>query len=163
MSKLPSLLSNSRGTAAIEFALASVFLFAIIMVALDFGFYAQQNMRLGYAIEQGAVLAYDRQTGADTSMIRTYVAAAAGTNTQPTVTVGCNGTGACGDGKCSCINADGTGFTVVANCNAACAGSSAVSGNYMKIQATVPYNSVIVPDKWLGGTNITSAVVVRLQ
>lgn len=163
MSKILSFLRNTRGTAAIEFALASVFLFGIIMVALDFGYYAQQNLKLGYALEQGAVLAYSQQTGSDTSTVTNYVAAAAATSNRPTVTATCNGTSSCGDGKCSCINATTGAFVAAAACNTPCSGSTSISGNYMKLQATARYNAVIVPDKWLGGTNIISSVVVRLQ
>ena len=33
----------------------------------------------------------------------------------------------------------------------------------MKIVATSTYKAVIVPDKWLGGTTMTSTAVLRLQ
>jgi Flp pilus assembly protein TadG len=162
MIRLKSLLRNTRGVATVEFAFASLLMFGTIMVALDFGYNIQQKLKLGSAIEQASIIAYNQQIGSNTSVLTNFVTAAAGTQTTPSVTVTCNGTSTCGDGKCSCINSTG-GFVMAASCNATCSGSSAVSGNYMKIVATTTYNSVIVPDKYLGGKTITSSAVVRLQ
>ena len=157
-----SLFRDVRGVATIEFALASLFLFATISVALDFGFNIQQKLKLGHAVEQAAILAYNQQVGSDTSSVSNYVKAAAATKSTPTVTITCNGTSTCGDGKCSCINSSG-GLVLAASCNATCAGSSAISGNYMKISASATYNAVIVPDQYLNGGTMTSNAVVRLQ
>jgi Flp pilus assembly protein TadG len=162
MKHLLALFRDKEGTATIEFALASLFMFSIILVGLDFAYAAQQKMRLGGAVEQAAVLAYNQQTGTSTSAISNYVTTAAGTSVTPTVSIKCNGTSTCGDGKCSCITSSG-GFSIVASCNSACTASSAISGNYMQIAATVNYTSMIVPDKYLGGTSFTSTAVVRLQ
>lgn len=161
MKHLLAFIRNTRGVATIEFALTSLFLFGTIMVALDFGYNIQQRVKLGQAVEQGSILAFNQQPGANTTPISNYVKAAAGTQSTPTVTITCN-TSSCGDGKCSCINASGN-FVAANTCNTACPGSSAISGNYMKIVATTPYRAVIVPNKWLGGTSITSSAVVRLQ
>jgi Flp pilus assembly protein TadG len=158
-----SLSRDVRGVATIEFALASLFLFATISVALDFGFNIQQKLKLGHAVEQAAILAYNQQTGSDTTTISNFVKAAAGTKNTPTVTITCNGTSTCGDGKCSCINSTTGAFIAASSCNAACSGSSAISGNYMKISASATYNAVIVPDQYLNGGTMTSNAVVRLQ
>ena len=162
MKKLLSLFRDVRGVAAIEFALASLFMFGTITVALDFGYNMQQKLKLGSAVEQAAIIAYNQQTGSDTSVLSNFIVAAAGTRNTPSVAITCNGTTSCGDGKCSCINSTG-GFVSAATCNAACSGSNATSGNYMKIVATSTYNAVIVPNRWLNGTNMTSTAVVRLQ
>jgi len=162
MKQLLSIFRDARGVASVEFALASLFMFGIISVALDFGYNMQQKLKLGSAVEQAAIIAYNEQTGSDTSRISNFVVAAAGTKNTPTVVVTCNGSNSCGDGKCSCINSSG-GFISAASCNATCAGSNATSGNYMKIVATSTYNAVIVPNKWLNGTTMTSSAVVRLQ
>jgi Flp pilus assembly protein TadG len=157
-----SFFADARGTAAIEFALASLFMFATIIVALDFGANARERLKLNHAVEQGAVLAFNQQTGADTSGINRFIIAAAATKNAPTVTITCNGTAACGNGQCSCV--DGTGNLVgAAACNSPCAGSSAISGNYMRIRATATYTPTIVPDKWLNGAAMVSTAVVRLQ
>ncbi len=155
------LLRDVRGVATIEFALASVFMFGVIMVGLDFGVYAQQKLRLGSAVEKAAILAYNTQVTTNTSSISSYVVTAAGTTNTPNVAITCNGTSTCGDGKCSCLTASG-GFTIAATCNTTCS-SGAISGNYMKIVATVIYPSMVVPDKYLGGKTMTQSAVVRLQ
>ena len=168
MTRLRTLLRNERGTATIEFALVSLFLFGTMMVALDFGFYTQQKLRLGSAVEQGAILGYNTQvaSAAAATNIGTYVSTYAGTKNTPNVGVTCNGgtanSAVCGDGKCSCVTSGGA-FTIVASCNAACSGSNAISGNYMKITATAVYPATIVPDRYLGGGNIVQSAVVRLQ
>lgn len=158
-----TLLAAREGSATVEFAFVSLFLFGIVMVALDFGVYAQQRLKLGSAVEQGAILAYNRQVGGDTSMIVNYVKAAAGTSATPAVTISCNGTSSCGDGRCSCLTATGGFTTPSTSCNTACAGSSAISGNYLKIVATTTYRAVVVPDRYLGGKALTQSAVVRLQ
>lgn len=155
------LLRDSKGVAAVEFALTSLFLFGIVMVGLDFGVYAQQKLRLGSAVEQAAVLAYNTQIGSNTTSLVTFVQTAAKTSNTPAVTITCNGTSTCGDSKCSCLTAAG-GFTIVGSCNAAC-GSGAISGNYLKIVASTTYPSIVVPDKYLGGSTMTQSAVVRLQ
>jgi Flp pilus assembly protein TadG len=161
MKPIKQLSSDQGGVAAVEFALASVMMFVVIMVGLDFGLYAQQKLRLGGAVEQAAVLAYNTQVGGTTTSISTYVQTAAKTISTPAVTITCNGTSTCGDGKCSCLTSTG-GFTIALSCNLACT-SGAISGNYMKIVASAAYPSMIVPDKYLGGTTITQSAVVRLQ
>jgi Flp pilus assembly protein TadG len=162
MKQFRLLLSDIRGVAAIEFAFVSLFLFGTITVALDFGYNAQQRLKLGNAVEQAAVVAYNQQTGSDTSTISSLVIAASGIKNAPSVSVTCNGTTTCGDGQCSCITSSG-GFALAATCNAKCPGSIAISGNYMKLAATATYNAVIVPDRWLGGSTIRSSAVLRLQ
>ena len=162
MNQLISLLRDKRGTATIEFALASLFLFATISVALDFGCNLQQKLKLGSAVEQAAVIAYNQQTGSNTSVTSNFVTAAAGTNNTLTVTITCNGTNTCGDGKCSCIDSSTGAFSIAASCNATCPDNS-TSGNYMKIAASATYNSVLVPDQYLNGTAMKATAVVRLQ
>ena len=150
-----------RGAATVEFALASLMMFGVVMVGLDFGVYAQQKLRLGSAVEQAAVLAYNTQVTSNTAGLVTLVQTAAKTSSKPTVAVTCNGTSTCGDGKCSCLTGS-SGFTIAATCNTACANGS-ISGNYLKIVASLTYTSIVVPDKYLGGTTMTQSAVVRLQ
>lgn len=163
MTRLIPFLRNARGTATIEFALASLFLFATISVALDFGCNLQQKLKLGSAVEQAAVIAYNQQIGSNTSVISSFITAAAGTSNTPSVTITCNGTNTCGDGKCSCIDSSTGAFSIAASCNATCAADNSTSGNYMKIVATATYNTMVVPDKYLNGSTMTSTAVVRLQ
>jgi len=167
MNHLRTFLANRKGTAAVEFACISLFLFGTLMIALDFGFYTQQKLKLGSTLEQAAILAYNKQIGTaatpTTTAIRDYVQNYAGLQSAPTATVTCNGggTAVCGDGKCSCITSTGD-FTYPIACNTACA-TGGLSGNYMKIQAQATYNAVIVPDKYLNNSIITQTAVVRIQ
>lgn len=158
MSRLRTLIRAEGGTATLEFAFISIFMFAIIMVALDFGVYVQQKLRLSSAVEQASVLAFKTQNA---SSIAGYVQTVAQTTRTPTVQVTCNGTSTCGDGKCSCLTAAGA-VTAAASCNSACP-SGEISGNYVKIVAQADYPAIVVPDRWLGGSKITQIAVVRLQ
>jgi Flp pilus assembly protein TadG len=165
MKSLRTLFADRKGVAAIEFAFVSVFLFGILMVALDFGFYTQQRLKLGGAVEQAAIIAYNQQLGTtatpSTATVSNYVQTYSGLKNAPVATITCNGTANCGDGKCSCITSAG-GFSIVATCNLACP-TGGLSGNYLQVSATATYNSVIVPDKYLNGGQMTQVAVVRLQ
>jgi len=165
MSRLRFLKGDRKGSATIEFAFASLLMFGTIMVALDFGFFVQQKLKLGNVVEQAAILAYNRQVGADTSSIKTYVETYSGLNTAPQAKISCNGTDAttdlCSLNRCSCITAAGA-FTIAAGCNVPC-GTGAVSGNYLRIEASATYKSVIVPDKYLNNATMKQVAVVRLQ
>ena len=159
------ILRDRRGNASIEFAFLSLFFFAGVMVALDLGLYIQQKLKLGYAVEQGAMLAYNTKVGSTTSGISSYISTYSGTRVAPTVTITCNGTTTCGDGKCSCINATTGVFTLAGSCGAVCpAGSTtnSVSGNYLKIVASETYQAMVVPNRLLGGSTLSQTAVVRL-
>ena len=97
MKQILILIRNARGTATLEFAFASLFLFSTIMVGLDFGYNVLQKQKLGSAVQQAAILAYNQQTGSDTAAIKNYVIAAAGTQISPSVAITCNGTSTCGE------------------------------------------------------------------
>ncbi len=162
-------LRDRRGSATIEFAIASLFLFGIMMVALDFGVYAQQNLRLGNAIEQGAVIAFNnRATGTvDTTSIGNYVTAVAGGS--PAVTYQCNGISCAGPITSKCIAAPATSggwpsfsSPTTSNNVSVCADGS-VPGYYFVIRATKTYRAVVVPDKYLNGASMLQQVVVRLS
>jgi len=167
MNRLRSFFADRKGTAAVEFAFVSLFFFATLMVALDFGFYTQQKLKLGASVEQAAILAYNKQIGTaatpTTTTVRDYVQNYSGLQTAPTATVTCNGggTAVCGDGKCSCITSTGT-FTYPVACNAACP-TGGVAGNYLKIDAQATYHAVIVPNQYLNNSTIKQTAVVRLQ
>lgn len=160
---------DERGSATVEFALASLFLFGIMLVGLDFGVYAQQNLRLGSAVQQGAVIAFnDRGSSTvDTSKIGTYITATAGGS--PTMSYQCNG------GSCSatltamCLTgAAASGgwptFTAatVSGGVSSCA-DGAAPGKYLVIRATRTFQSVVVPDQYLGGKTMTQQAIVRLS
>jgi len=156
-------LRDTRGNVTVEFALISLFFFAGIMVSLDFGLYVQQKLKLGSTVEQAAMIAYKAGATSNTSSISTYIQTYGGTGASATIT--CNGTSTCGDGKCSCVTTTGT-FVIAATCGTLCTGANvntnAYSGNYMKIVGQRTFNSVVVPDKYLGGSTMTQSAVVRM-
>ena len=171
MNRMASLLRRladaERGSAAIEFALMSLFFFGIVITALDFGVYAQQKLKLGSATEQGAILAFNMRDTVNPTTVATYIKSAAGLTTTPTVT--CNNNSTCvgassrGTTDYRCINqTTGAIDTTAYAAGAACTGGGN-AGYYMKIVASKTYNSIAVPDQWLGGTAMAQTVIVRLS
>ena len=169
MIRLRTLSRDARGSATIEFAFASLFLFGIMMVALDFGVYAQQNLRLGNAIEQGAVLAFNNRTAStiDTTTITNYVSAVAGGS--PAVSYQCNGA-TCSStvtSKCVAAPAAAGGWpsfsSPTTSNNVSVCSDGSVPGYYLVIRATKTYHAVIVPNQYLNGTSMFQQAVVRLS
>ena len=171
MSRIRALLRHQRGNATIEFALASLFLFGTMMVALDFGLYAQQNLKLASGVQQGAVYAFNnRAASVNTVTLGQYVTAATGAT--PTMIYKCNGSSCSGTitatGTAQCIGAqDSSGWPTFSaasgsGSSATCADGSA-PGIYLVIRATRTYQSVAVPDKYLGGSTMKQQAVVRLS
>ena len=158
------LLSSERGTATIEFALVSLFFFGLLVVALDFGAYVQQKLRLGAAVEQGSIMAFNTRDAVIPVNVGNYIAAAARTATAPTTAITCNQGQPCTNSgrTCACYNAAARAFSAAASCTAACADGS-LAGYYMTITSTMPYSSMIVPDALLNGRNLVQTAVVRLQ
>ena len=156
-----------RGSTTVEFALVSLFFFGIMTVGLDFGLYVQQKLSLGNAVEQGAVLAFNMRDTIDPTQVGNLVAQSGGLANAPSVT--CNNGAQClpsasrTSSDYRCVNqATGGIDTASYTLGAACTGGGS-AGYYLKIVATRTYTSMIVPDRWLGGTTMTQSAVVRLQ
>jgi Flp pilus assembly protein TadG len=167
--RLRAFFRDARGSAAIEFAIASLFLFGIMMVALDFGVYAQQNLRLGNAIEQGAVIAFNHRSAGtiDTTSITNYVSAVAGGS--PAVSYQCNGA-ACSSAissKCIAAPTAAGGWpsfsSPTTSNNVSLCANGAVPGYYLVIRATKTYHAVVVPNRYLNGATMFQQAVVRLS
>lgn len=163
---------DRRGAAAIEFAFMSTFLFAVLLVALDFGAYVQQRLKLGQAVEQGAMIAFGQranQPTVTTSTIASYVAAMGGGSTVST-SFQCNGQTACSSANTAqsmCIGAPAAkngwpSFTAANPTTKLCA-SGASPGYYLVIRATRTFKAVVTPDKYLGGKLMQQQTVVRLS
>jgi len=172
MSGLRAFLRQQKGSATVEFALVSVFFFGILMVGLDFGIYAQKTLKLGNAVEQASIVAFDAraaQPAVNTNQISTYITSVVGGS--PTVTIRCNGVATC-DGTApatQCIGAPAAAggwptFTAATTSNGkpSCA-DGAAPGNYLVMGATRIYQAVVVPDKYLSGKTMTQQVIVRLS
>ncbi len=167
MRVLRRLFRARRGSATVEFGLLSLFFFGIAMVALDFGFYVQQKLKLGSAVEQGAIFAFNTRDAINPTNVTNLVKTAASLPGTPTVS--CNNNVTCvalasrstNDYRCIDQTTGVIGTTAYA-VGAACSGGG-TAGYYLKIVATRTYNAMIVPDKWLNGTALTQTAVVRLQ
>ena len=173
LSRLRTLPRDRRGAATIEFAFWSILFFMGMLVALDFAMWRTQQLRLGSAIEQGGVLAFNaRQSlNADNATaIGNYVRTAAQVagGWPPDVTVTCNEGLTCSDAAdrpCACLNmgASGPAFPAAA-CGSSCAATpGTTAGYYVKIKASHPYQSAILPSAMLAGKMMVDSVVVRLQ
>lgn len=166
-SRLTSLVGSQRGNATVEFGILALFFFGIVMVALDFGIYAQQRLKLGDAVEQGAVLAFNTSSALNTTTIANYIKTTAGLASTPQITCNngstCASTASRGSSDYRCIDQT-TGAISSTNyaVGAACAGGGN-AGYYLKIVASRTYNSIAVPDKYLNGGTMSQTVIVRLQ
>jgi len=170
MTRLLSFLRHQNGNATVEFAFASLFLFGIIVVALDFGIYAQQSLKLGSAVEQGGIIAFNNGPNSlDTASIGAYIAATTGNS--PTVTYQCNGgscPGTATDKKCIGAPAAPGGWPTFttpatdASGNKVCS-TGASPGYYLVIRASRTYRSVVVPNRYLNGGTMRQQTVVRLS
>lgn len=154
---------DQRGTATIEFALLSLFFFGVIVVALDFGMFVQQKLRLGSAVEQAGLMAFNTRDAVNPVNLSNYIVAAAQTKTAPTASITCNQGQSCvnSNRQCACYNA-ATGIFTDSACSTTCA-DGALSGYYLKISATMPYTTLVAPNAWLRGATLSQTAVVRLQ
>lgn len=167
-----SLWVHQKGSASVEFALVSLFFFGIVIVGLDFGIYAQQNLKLAHVVEQASVVAFNARAGqptVNTDQLSNYITAVVGG--APTVSFRCNGSADCAGAApaSKCIGppvssggwpsfTDPTGSAS----NLTCA-SGAIPGYYLVIRATRTYRSVVVPDKYLNNGTMQQQAVVRLS
>lgn len=163
---------DERGSAAVEFALASLFLFGTIAAGLDFGVYTQQKLKLGSAVEQAAIMAFNDRSSApnvDTSVLTSHIASVV--SGVSVVGFQCNGS-ACGSGapqsRCVAAPAVSGGAPTFSSPTTGSDGaltcaSGAPPGYYLVIRANKPYQAVVMPDKWLGGSTMVEQAVVRLQ
>lgn len=164
MRKPAATLRDRRGTATIEFALASLFLFGVITVALDFGMYVQQKLKLGSVVEQAGIIAFNAGSNTPDETVLTSFIQNAGANSD----FRCNSATqqACTSTTTSqCIGAPATAGgwpTFTAPSSGACA-SGGSPGYYLVIRATKTYQAMVVSDKYLGGKYIVQQTVVRLS
>jgi Flp pilus assembly protein TadG len=158
------------GVATIEFAFLSLFFFGIMTVALDFGMYVQEKLKLGQAVEQGVILAFNIRDGDATTFkpatIQTFVKSTAKLTALPTVTCNnmtCVAKASRGASDYRCINQSSGAILSTAQASGAACTGGGNAGYYLKIVATKTYRPMVVPNRWLGGTTMTQSAVVRLS
>jgi Flp pilus assembly protein TadG len=164
---------DDQGAVAIEFALISALVLALLAVGLDFGVYILDYANLSAAVEQAAMIAFQqgRTSAINTTALASYVTGTANlptTGTQAaTITITCNGSiSACAAAPASrvydCLSSNPSTFAVAAGQGSTCPdGSNA--GFYVTVAASYPYSWTIVPNAWLNTMNISQSVTVRVQ
>lgn len=176
---------DTRGAAAVEFALWCSMVFSVLSISLDFGLYLTYAGRIASASEQAAIVAYNRrEAGAvDTQTLATFVNAAArtpgtsgSTGTPGTAvtasnpvrtTVTCNGSAAACQAKpaarqCACVSGLTPVYSASTACGAPCA-SGATSGYYVTLNSEYDFDPIIPAHPLLTGKVIRQSVTVRLQ
>lgn len=137
-----------KGTAAIEFALASPIFLALILGVVEIGFGAYQAMQTQDAAEAGAL--YAAEHGWNSAGISAAVVNATGAS-------GMTASPAPSE-FCGCPTA--TGVTVVA-CTATCTGGTA-PGVYVQVNATLPHPTIL-PGLSSLPSSFTFQSTVRIQ
>lgn len=161
---------DTRGAAAVEFALWSIFVFAVLSVSIDFGFYLAQTGRIASASEQTAIIAYNKREAGpvnSTSLANFLNASARMPGSAVRTTVTCNGTAAACNAapaarQCVCVSGLTPTYTASANCGDPCA-SGATSGYYVAISSEYDFKPILSPHPLLNAKVIRQSVTVRLQ
>ncbi|MCL6251485.1 pilus assembly protein [Altererythrobacter sp. KTW20L] len=162
-----SLRQDQRGVAAVEFALWTTSFFFVIMIAIDFGGYYMQRSKLNTAVGAAAVAAFNDADNVNFTDMPGYVRSLSG-DQSATVGLSCNGVAASCTNlnrTCSCLKTDGTYAS--AACGASCTGTGMTAGStagyYFTIDASRPFNAMIIPHSVLDGVAVAQRATVRLQ
>lgn len=158
---------DDTGAAAIEFALITALFFVVALAALDFGSIYVEQQQLDKAMSETTVSAYAQADAVPFSSIPTFVRNAV-SQSAATVTATCNGgLTTCGNTSRSCACLSSSGSYAAAACGTACTGTSyskgALAGYYLTVAAHYQYQPVVVPETFLGNTQVSSSATVRLQ
>ena len=141
-----SMLKNSEGVSAIEFAIISPVLLMIVTGIFQFGVAMNQYLSLTNAVAQGALtLALSRGTTTPYSSTTAAIAAAAPglATAQTTITVKINGTACTSDATCL---------------------SSMVAGQSAVVKATYPCNLTVMGHNYApNGCNLSAQTAQMIQ
>lgn len=148
--RTPPRRADSRGIAAVEFAIIAPVVLLLLAGATDLGRAVESSIRLENAARAGAQFALRAPN--DTAGIRAAAEAGAGPGATVTVT----------RPPCQCPTATGANGAVV-DCNASCATGMA---RYVRISITQPFvplfpTSALIPFDAIGATNAN--VLARLS
>ena len=164
---LQSFRHDQRGVAAVEFALWTTSFFFVVMIAIDFGAYYMQRTKLNTAVGAAAVAAFNDADNVNFTDMPGYVRSLSG-DQAATVGLSCNGAAASCTNlnrTCSCLKNDGT--YVSAACGSSCTGSGMTAGStagyYLTINASRPFEAMIIPQSVLDGATVAQRATVRLQ
>jgi Flp pilus assembly protein TadG len=146
-----------EGTAVIEFAFVFPVLLALIGGVGDFGLYLWSRARLADAVTYGAQYAYlvGAASGANTKIASTVTKVAAQSLSGVSVSV----TGP----ACYCLTGNNPPTMTAQTCTTKCAASAALPGQYVTIQASYAYTSIMpVLSRFLSPT-MYETVTTRVQ
>jgi Flp pilus assembly protein TadG len=145
----PRLLGDTRGTAAIEFAILSPILLALLLGVVDLGFGIYAAIQTQSAAEAGAL--YAAKHGWNSAGISAAVVGATGASSMaasPAPTL-----------FCGCPSASGIATIV---CTATCTGG-AQPGEYVRVNSSLARLSIL-SDPGLGlATTLTGQSTIRIQ
>jgi len=167
--RFPSrLIADESGTAAVEFSLWSVLFFLVAMAGLDFGAYYLERGAVDEGVSAAAVSSFSQRSNVNFTDIPAYVRTLSD-NQALTVSTSCNGVaGSCTNvstRSCACLNA--AGAYVATACGSTCAGTGmpvgSTAGYYLTIDASKPYQPMLLPDGLLTPSQIRLNATVRLQ
>lgn len=168
MRSLRSLRQDTRGVAAVEFALLTTSLFFGFLAVLDFGYFLVGEQKLGQAVSAAALSSFQTKNAVNFTSIPTYVQQAADAPATVTVTTSCNGVAnSCTNTSraCACINSSGaySAATCAANCTGTGMSANQLAGYYLTINAAYTFPALIAPKGMLKNANVSRAVTIRLQ
>jgi Flp pilus assembly protein TadG len=160
---------DRSGAAAVEFALWSVLVFAVLMVSIDFGFFLSHHNRVASAAAQTAIVAYNRREAGpvNVSALASFLNASAGLPGQVQTSVTCNGADAAclvppAERRCVCVSGMAPTYAASGACGAPCP-SGATSGYYVTIRSEYAFRPIVSPHAFLEDKVIRHGVTVRLQ
>lgn len=165
---LRRLQADRRGASAVEFAIWASLFFVTMLGAADFGIWRSYQLRLGSAIEQGSMMAFNNRATLNstyTDSIRTYIANAATLPVPPTVTASCNGATCVSTARqCACLSNATPAAYVNATCGTVCTTRpNTTAGYYLTLTASHPFTPVVLPEGALKNRTISESITVRLQ
>jgi len=144
------MIRDRKGTAAIEFALASPFFLALLIGLVDVGFGAYESMQVQNAAEAGALYAakYGFSSAGISAAVANALGAGSGVSASPAPVE-----------FCGCPSTSGV---TSASCTSTCANGNS-PGTYVQVDAALPYQAILsFPGLPIPAT-LTGQSVVRID
>lgn len=157
-------LSDVRGAAAVEFALAATFVFLALLPFVDYAIYASDRKDLQEAVYRATLYAVGNPDAVDAETLTRYINAGRGEGSTPlTVSIQCNGA-ECSTANRASLCLGGTTSTPVFSSPAggSCTGGDA-PGYFITIAAHTTYNALIGSASSLQGETVSAKLTARLQ
>jgi Flp pilus assembly protein TadG len=156
---------DTRGVAAIEFAIIAPLLLIMFGGITDFGLLTAGQSQLANAVAQGAQYALSQGPSVTAASVQTVVSAgAARSGLKATVTVVASTPACyCVTGEPAALVTPSTALTGSNTCTGTCPTPQAAPGAFMTITASYVYQSLMPLYSHLANPTVSQAVTVRLQ